>query len=157
MNSVVKVPIEFVKGIKELSIDASSIIYLLKIGLLGSLSAEIKLLATSVIIEEVGFPHLPIQALDIDNKDLTNDQSVVELARIKQIPVLSEDQEVLKNAESNGLQYYNTLMMLNYLFFKKRLTEKNYPEYLCRLIGVAHYSSDILAYGEEMFKKIRAL
>lgn len=140
-------PEEFFKGIRELSIDASSTIYLLKTGLLGTVAAEINLFASDLIIEEVGWPHLPVHGIQIENENLTNDETVVELAFNRNISVLSEDREVLKNAGSKGLNYYNTLMILNYLLLKKRIDNSEYSDYLERLSVVSHYSRDILDYG----------
>jgi len=140
-------PSEFISGIKEVSIDASSIIYFLKVGILGYAAAEIHLVSSRQIIEEVRWPHLPVQGFIVENYNLTNDETIVELALNRKIPVVSEDREVLKNAETKGLNYYNTLMILNYLLMKKRIGNSEYPEYLKRLIDVSHYSRDILDYG----------
>jgi hypothetical protein len=150
-------PDEFVKGITEISIDASSIIYLLKVGILGYVAAEIRLVSTEQILEEVGWPHLPVSSYEIDNENMTNDETVVALAVSRNISVLSEDLEVLKNAGSKGLNYYNTLMILNYLLLKKRIEIQEYSEYFSRLLEVAHYSRDILDYGnriKELVEKV---
>ena len=142
-----RLPDEFFSGIHELSIDASSIIYLLKIGILGSVSAEIRLFASQKIIEEVGWPRLPITPTHLEREGLTNDETVVELAKIRRIPVMSEDLEVLESAGTNGLSYYNTLMILNYLLLKKRISREEYPQYFSRLKDISHYSEEILQYG----------
>lgn len=154
MEKPVKLPEEFISGIKELSIDASSIIYLLKVGILGSVAAEISLISPQQIIEEVGWPHLPVNPVPIDNSEMTNDETVVELARLRKISVLSEDREVLDNARISGLKYYNTLMILNYLLLKKRIPQEEYPVYLARLIEISHYGRDILEYGESIKKLV---
>lgn len=140
-------PQEFVHGIELISVDASSIIYLLKIGILGYTAAEIKLITTDNIIKEVGWPHLPIKSYPVENENHTNDESVVDLAVKHHIPVLSEDREVLMNARTHGLNYYNSLMILNYLLLKKRIDINEYSEYLKRLTEISHYSEDILDYG----------
>ena len=147
-------PAEFLEGIKEVSIDASSIIYLLKVGLLGSVAAEIHLVSSQQIIDEVGWPHLPVNSYIMKNENLTNDETIVKLAVSRHISVLSEDREVLKNAETNGLNYYNTLMILNYLLLKKRIDILEYPEYLSRLIEVSHYSQDIIDYGASIMELV---
>jgi len=158
MESGEKIPEEFFSGIDEISIDASSIIYSLKVGILGYLSAEVSLISTEAIIEEVQWPRLPVKSHKIfENAEMTNDESVVELAKIQSCPVLSEDKEVLENARKNGLHYYNTLMMLNYLLLKQRITKKEYPEYLQRLIDISHYSEDILEYGTLLNQSILEL
>lgn len=149
-----KLPVEFKDGIEALSLDASSIIYLLKVGLLGSVAAEIRLVASKGIMEEVDWPHLPIEVFPIENQALTNDQSVVALAVERGISVLSEDSEVLADAREHNLYYYNSLMILNYLLLKKRFSLVEYSVYLKRLKGIAHYSGDVLAYGASIKKLV---
>jgi hypothetical protein len=148
MENNPEIPEEFISGISEISIDASSMIYLLKIGLLGSVSAEITLLATQGVIDEVQWPRLPVTSCQIHSNELTNDESVVRLAEIRKISVLSEDQEVLLNARSRGLNHYNTLMILNYLFLKMRISGDEYDLYLERLKEISFYSKSVLEYGE---------
>ena len=123
-------------------------------GILGYVSAEINLISTPQIIEEVGWPRLPVLSCSIDNADLTNDETVVELAEIRNIPVLSEDQEVLLNARSKGLNYYNALMILNYIVLKGRISPDDYPQYLERLKEISHYSSDVMEYGSRIYDLI---
>lgn len=154
MNRVVKLPEEFFSGINEVSIDASSIIYLLKMGILGYVSNEIKLVATPGVIEEVGWPRLPVLPCILDDKNLTNDETVVELAIKRKISVLSEDREVLLNASSKRLNYYNALMILNYILLKGRILPDEYPLYHQRLLEISHYSKDILIYGSYINKLI---
>ena len=153
MDEALNIPEEFQSGIKILSVDASSIIYMLKVGILGYVAAEIKLIASKQIINEVGWPRLPISPFEV-SEEITNDQTVVELAKQKGVSVLSEDLEVLKNAGMQNLPYYNTLMVLNYLLFKGRISLSEYPEYLNRLIEISHYSKDVLTYGSELNKLI---
>ncbi|MDA3810370.1 MAG: hypothetical protein PF518_08585 [Spirochaetaceae bacterium] len=150
MEKPENIPDEFIKGINAIVIDASSLIYHLKVGILGFLAAEMILISSEQVIEEVGWPHLPVMGFTLDNSTLTNDETIVELAKLKKLPVLSEDKEVLLNAKNHGLSYYNSLMMLNYLLLKKRISLLEYPEYLHRLIDISHYSEDILEYGNRI-------
>ena len=151
MGGFPMIPPLFLQGLTELSVDASSLIYLLKTGLLGSLAAEVELLSTPQVIKETEWPHLPVRAVDVlqdeDGEPVSNDESVVVLAQRRKIPVLSEDYEVLMHAGSLGLEYYNTLMILNYLLLKKRITPDEYPEYLERLKNCSHYSVKIMEQG----------
>lgn len=152
MNNLI--PNEFATGIKELSIDASSVIYLLKAGLLGTLAAEVHLVTTKPVFEEVGWPRLPIEIINIECVGLTNDQTVIKLAEIRQSSILSEDLEILKSAKESGINYYNTLMMLNFLLLKGRVLKSDYKEYLDRIVEISHYSKDILKYGEKIYQHI---
>ena len=145
------IPEKFLCGLNALCIDASSMIYLLKTGLLGSLAAEVNLMAPPGVIAETQWPHLPVEPVKLSNEDstdYTNDQSLVVLARERNVPVLSEDYEVLTDARESGLDYYNTLMMLNYLLLKGRISREEYPLYLERLKECAHYSDGVLSEGE---------
>lgn len=151
----------FLKGFPELCIDASSMIYLLKIGLLGSLGAEVRLVSTPQVIKETGWPHLPVTAALPDPSlygegDVTNDDSLVLLAETRKSPVLSEDYELLMNAQEAGLEYYNTLMILNYLLLKKRILPEEYPEYLKRLKECSHYSEKVMARGALVHESVLA-
>ena len=153
------IPDSFLEGFTELCIDASSIIYLLKSGLLGSLSAEVSLVSTPQVRDETGWPHLPVEALPLEESrfpagSLSNDDSLVALAVERRSPVLSEDYEILMNAKEAGLEYYNTLMMLNYLLLKGRIAPDEYPEYLERLKECSHYSSHVLEQGDLVYKDI---
>ncbi len=151
------IPEKFISGLDELCIDASSMIYLLKTGLLGSLAAEVKLLAPPGVIAETDWPHLPVEAVapgDEDAELYTNDQSLVVLARERNSPVLSEDYEVLMDARENSLDYFNTLMMLNYLLLKGRIQKEEYPLYLERLKECSHYSERVLREGELVHQEV---
>ena len=151
------IPPEFFKGLDELCIDASSMIYLLKIGLLGSLAAEVELVSPPGVIAETDWPHLPVRAIGIDEEEngpFTNDESLVILARERNCPVLSEDYEVLMDARDSGLDYYNTLMMLNYLLLKGRIGRDEYPGYLGRLKECSHYSQMVLDEGALVHKEV---
>ncbi|MDC7232144.1 MAG: hypothetical protein PQJ58_02840 [Spirochaetales bacterium] len=151
-----EIPRSFREGIPVLCIDASSMIYHLKIGLLGSLAAEVRLLSTPQVFEEVLWPHLPIEPIALEEEGVSNDDSLLLLARREGIPLVSEDKEILMNAREEGLEYYNSLMMLNYLFLKGRVTLQDYPEYLDRLMECSRYSADVLAYGKAVYTLIAA-
>ena len=148
------IPPQFYSAIPVLVIDASSIIYLLKIGLLGSLAAEVRLVSTPQVIEETGWPHLPVEGIPIDDFDVSNDESLIVLAAKISCPVLSEDYEILKSAAEKGWDYYNTLMILNYLLMKGRISAAEYPRYLERLKECAHYSEKVLAQGALVYQEI---
>lgn len=142
-----KLPDEFISGIKEISIDASSIIYMLKTGILGYVSAEIELLACQGIIEEVGWPRLPVNVVEMPEDAMTNDDSVIAVADRRKVPLLSEDLEILQEAREREIPHFNTLMILNYLLLKGRISPDEYPEYLGRLREISRYSDEILEYG----------
>ena len=147
------IPPSFFSGLDRICIDASSMIYHLKIGLLGSLAAELELISTPQVIEEVGWPHLPVTPAAVEG-EMTNDESLIALTRRENLPVLSEDKEILEAVREEGREYYNTLMMLNFLLLRRRVQPEEYPGYLARLKECAHYSDEVLAYGQRVFLEI---
>ncbi len=151
-----EVPRSFINGLDTLCIDACSIIYQLRTGLLGSLAAEVALISTPSVIKEVDWPHLPVTPVDEENSDETNDRNLFLLARGRNIPLMTEDLELIKAAWKEGMEHYNSLMMLNYLLLKGRVTEEEYPEYLERLTSYGRYSREVLEYGAEVYRLIRS-
>jgi len=150
------IPSSFPGGLSRLCIDASSMIYHIRTGLLGSLAAEMELLSTPGVIEEVGWPHLPVTPVDVGAAS-SNDESLLILARREGVPLCSEDKEILEAAREVGMEHYNTLMMLNYLLLKGRVKPEEYPEYLERLKECSHYSDAVLAYGLQVRDEILQL
>jgi len=143
-----QLPELFLSGLTEISVDASSLIYMLKIGVLGYAAAEIQFLANPSIIEEVGWPHLPVRSCGQKQERVENDDTVIDLAASKKIPLLSEDLGILKKAKERGIPFFNTLMILNYLLLKGRVSREDYDLFLDRLKDISHYSSEIFLYGE---------
>lgn len=150
-----KLPEEFTRGMKAISIDASSIIYFLKTGILGYVAAEIELFSSQGVNDEVGWPRLPLTLVPVP-EEMSNDASVLYVAETRGIPVLSEDREVLKEAEERNLPFYNALMILNYLLLKGRIGTGEYDEYLDRLKEISRYSREILEYGDSIRKLVEA-
>jgi hypothetical protein len=148
------IPPSFLSGLDRLCIDASSMIYHLKTGILGSLAAEVHLISTPQVIAEVGWPHLPVTSMALADTPISNDASLLILARREGVPLLSEDREILETAGKEGMEYYNTLMMLNYLLLKKRILPADYPEYLERLKECSRYSQKVLDYGRRVYEEI---
>ncbi|OQY31905.1 MAG: hypothetical protein B6241_12770 [Spirochaetaceae bacterium 4572_59] len=60
------------------------------------------------------------------------------------------------NTKKAGLEYYNTLMMLNYLLLKKRISPEDYPEYLNRLKDCSRYSEKVMARGALVYDSVLA-
>ena len=141
--------------LKEVVIDASSIIYMLKCGLLGKTAARIKLYCTPPVAGETGWPGLPLTLMLPEKPFSTNDESVVLLGEELNLPVISEDRKILLEAEKRGLRYFNTIMILNWLLLDSAVSEEEYLEYRAELVKVARYSNRVLEYAEEIHKKIK--
>lgn len=141
-------------SLREASVDASSIIYMLKCGLLGKTASHIKLYCSPPVAAETGWPGLPVTQVMPKGRFSTNDESVVLLGEEMNIPVISEDKKLLMAAERKGLRYFNTLMILNWLLHISAIDEKEYGEYYRELLKTARYSREVLDYAEEIRKKI---
>lgn len=146
--------------LSEAAIDACSIIYLLKTGVFESLAAVLPLVTTDHVYGETGWPisegkpRLALTLYPESPQARSNDHGLFLLARERNIPLISEDKEVLSLAAGVGLPYYNSLMMLIFLCHKGRITTEEYPEYLERLLSEAHYGKSVIERGEEYFRKI---
>lgn len=137
------------------AIDACSLIYLIKAGLLGSLGAALSLISVEEVIKETGWNHLPVESIASNKTIDSNDEKLIDLAISRKLPVISDDKEVLEATSQKGLPHYNSLMMLNYLFFKNRVSEDEYSEYESRIIEAAHYTPFILDYSRNVFTQIK--
>ncbi|HEX2957108.1 MAG TPA: hypothetical protein VHO70_09755 [Chitinispirillaceae bacterium] len=137
-------------------VDSSSIIYMQKIGILNLTADCIKLHMPEIVSEETGIEHQKI-TIHYQNRGIrlpSADKQVVQLAVDLEIPVISEDKKVLKWGSKEGLSYYNTLMLLNYLLYKKKVTVNQYNSFYRELLPIARYSAFVLSYGEIVKKKI---
>lgn len=149
--------------LKEAAIDASSIIYMLKAGYLGLLGSTITLRSVPEIVAETGWPGLPVTLVSIDRRPgpasparsasgsppqgaaVSNDELLLTFAKEAGLPVVSEDRAILRAAEDEGLDYYNSLMMLAFLRYRGRIDQQWYEEAKARLLDVARYGADVLA------------
>jgi hypothetical protein len=131
--------------LQEAAIDASSIIYMLKAGFLGLLGTTITLKSVPEVVAETGWPSLPVTVVSSDRPPVpSNDQRLLDFAEESGLPVISEDRAILRAAEAEGLDYYNSLMMLAFLRYRGRLDEQWYEEAKARLLEVARYGRDVI-------------
>jgi hypothetical protein len=138
-------------GLHRAAIDACSIIYLLNTGVFESLAVVLSLVTTEDVFKETQWPRLPVEVKPSPLEARSNDHGLFLLAKAEGIPLISDDGEVLKMAKDSGMEYYNSLVMVNYLYFKGRITVEEYPLYRDRLLEKAHYSSRIIKRGEQIF------
>lgn len=136
-------------------IDASSIIYLKDIKLLELLSENIELFTIKEIIDETGFVNLPIKIYEHNiTSGLANDRKLIESSIKRKIPIITEDKKLLNSAKKSGIDYYNALMMLNFLFYLDKINFNQYDNYYNRLVNYAWYSSYVIEYGNFIFNAI---
>ncbi|MFQ3620390.1 MAG: hypothetical protein SNJ78_05540, partial [Spirochaetales bacterium] len=83
-------------------------------------------------------------------KPHSTDLALVELAHSRSLPLLSEDRKMLQKAELLGLEYFNALMMLEFLFYKRGLDPSRYEEHRHRLFSQSRYNKAVQKYGESL-------
>ncbi len=138
-------------------IDASSIIYMQKAGFLNLVMQNLELASLPEILKETGFEIRTIKCLKSADAFDSNDRKLVETAQRYYLPVISEDKKILKRAGSEGLPYYNSLMMLNFLYFKEAIDIVQYNKFLKRLKSFARYNEIIFDYGAAVFDAIHTI
>jgi hypothetical protein len=151
--------VDLLSGFKTLTsavVDSSSIIYMYKCGFLDIATQSISLHTPKIVIEEIGISGLPLIVHNsiADGQMVTADKQVVQLAVDLKLPVISEDKKVLMDVAKYKLPYYNSLMVLNFLLFLKKIVLEQYDQYHCKLLSVARYSAFVLTYGENVKKCI---
>lgn len=135
-------------------IDASSCLYLTKLNLLNSFSEIITLSTVPGVVREVG--ELP-RALVIESALSpceSTDSEVIRLCAEKKIPVISEDKKILLAVRGEGLPFFNTLMVLNFLFFKQVIDLVTFKAKLAELTHFAWYHADVYEYGDLVCRHI---
>jgi hypothetical protein len=130
--------------LEQAAVDACSIIYLLKTGVFERLSALLTLVTTNEVFLETKWPRLPVRIESTPEKALSNDHGLFLLAREKNIPLISDDKEVLLLAREGGLDYYNSLMMLIFLEYRGKISRGNFSLYYERLMEEVHYSGEVI-------------
>jgi hypothetical protein len=137
-------------------IDTSSLIYLKKINLLWKTVQTIGLITVSGVKDEFGssdiFTHIEIIEL---NEIKTNvDRQIMRTAANLRLPVISEDKKILMAAANSGLPFFNTLMIMNFLIYKKEIDHQGYNTALQLLRKKAYYEGFIFDFGRAVYEKI---
>ena len=134
--------------LKKALIDASSIIYARKAGFMGILRANLRLITIPEIIAEVGDDAGGIETMNYMMTSESVDDKLVNCALLNDLPVISEDKQILTLVKKAHLPYFNALMMLNFLCYIDAIDREQYSAYFRILQKFAWYSSKIWAYGD---------
>lgn len=140
-------------------IDTSSLIYLQEIDLLTSAGRWIRLWTVPGVVREFGAAaaECPIHVIDeknsTDGADSTDD-TLCRAAAGCRLPIISEDRQILMRARKSNLPYFNTLMVLNFLLYKKALDLLEYQTAFDRLRTMARYSDKVYEFGGRVFAEI---
>jgi hypothetical protein len=139
------------------AIDASSIIYMLKVGILDRLSFVVDLMTPPEVIAETGWPRLPLRTVPVAANRAgdtpragTPDDLVLALAEERGVALVSEDRELLMRAEERDVPYFNSLMMLLLLSDRGRCDLGEYRVVRRRLEEIGHYSEWVLVFADEV-------
>jgi hypothetical protein len=145
------------REVKAAAIDASSIIYMLKVGILDRLSFVVDLMTPPEVIAETGWPRLPLRTVPVTTNRAgdtlhpgTPDDLVLALAEERRVALISEDRELLMRAEERGVAYFNSLMMLLLLSDRGRCEVEEYLVIRHRLEEIGHYSEWVLNFADEV-------
>jgi hypothetical protein len=138
-------------------IDASSIIYLDRADFLAILASSIRLFSIQEILTEAGPVSEYIKPLAHNNTSASNDQKFVSCALDFDLPVISEDKKILMAMKRAQRPFFNTLMMLNFLLYRRRIENQQYIQYHRALKKFARYSDDIWQYGATVHTAIKEL
>lgn len=136
-------------------IDACSVIYLIKTGPFERLSAELNLVTTEEVYREIGWgfrsdgqPKLKLELVPAPPDARSHDHGLYRIGLNKNLPLISDDFDLLSLARDAGLEYYNSLMMLIFLEYRGRISGEDYSLYRERLMDIAYYSDEIVSRAE---------
>jgi hypothetical protein len=125
-----------------------------KAGFLAELANTINLYSPAEIVAETGFDDLNIMSVAGDSNSLSNDQKLINTALKLRWPVISEDGNILLHMQRAKLPYFNSLMMLNFLLFRRRIHLKSHALYCERLKQYAWYSPHVWEFGKNIYNAI---
>ena len=128
-----------------------------KCGFLEETAQVLTLHTSSDVIRETGFSNLPVIRNEKPTRALTTDRHLVLLAQHLKMPIISEDKKLLLNAGRHGMEYYNALMVLNFLLFKRTVDSERFYRLQSALFSVARYNETVKAYGEAVTRQVAAV
>jgi hypothetical protein len=158
LPSVENIPQQFDELHKAI-IDTSSIIYMDKIGLLKITLSALKLITLPEVLKECRFPALSYKlevVLKFEGSTTeSTDKRLFALAKQDQLAVISEDKALIKKTMESGLPCFNSLMIMNFLFYHDKLTKAEYKKFQTKLKRIARYNQDVWDYGDLVFRAIQ--
>lgn len=131
-------------------IDASSMIYMNRAGFLETLQQTIDLCSIPEIVAETGREHAGIRRIACPDHTLSPDEKLVACALATNLPIISEDKQILNRMKREGRPYFNALIMLNFLFYKRRIDAARYYRHVTALREIAWYSRRVWIFGEKL-------
>ncbi len=136
-------------------IDASSIIYANKTGFLDLLGKTIRLYTIPEIFAETLQDQKNIQLIESHNHSSRTDDKLLAVAFDLNVPVISEDKKILIALEKENKPHFNSLMMLNFLFYKKEISTTGFHQKRDLLKDIAWYSQSVRDFGDSVFNSLK--
>ena len=136
--------------LKKAVIDASSVIYMDKAGFLPLLAQNVTLMTIPEVLQEINSRNVKIQIAPSEELTGTTDEKLVSCAFQLNLPIISEDRKILRAALEKEMDYFNSLMMLSFLFYRRQVSEKEYRGYLEKLRAIAWYGNEIWEFGARL-------
>ena len=131
-------------------VDASSIIYMVKAGFFELAAENLELHSTQQVIEETGYQRIRVRTLEAI--DLPPDRSLLHYAERLKWPVITEDKGIIKDLQARQLRFFNALLVLEYLSFRKLLGPEDYSRCSIQLLACAHYGCEIIKFARAVHR-----
>jgi len=137
--------------------DASSIIYMDRADFLEKLASSIRLFSIPEILSETGPVSKRIRPFIYNRTASSNDQKLISCALDLDLPIISEDKKILVAVKRANRPFFNSLMMLNFLLYRRIIQNHQYVQYHLALTKFARYSDDIWEFGANVHAAIKEL
>ena len=142
--------------LKKALIDTSSIIYLQKAGYFDALAGTVQLYSIPEVISEFKTHVAGVTLIHpSESPSLSTDQKLISCALENELAMISEDKHMLRAMGRAQAPYYNSLMMLNFLLFSKKIDDDGYQQYHCALENIARYSDEIWEFGNFIYSTVK--
>jgi len=140
--------------LKKIIIDTSSIIYFQRINIWENVSEVVTIFTIPEILKEYGYPLPDINIIESKNIQGDNDRKLIFQASKFKIPLVSEDKKILREMKKRNIPFFNTLMILNFLYFKNKINNREYVFYLEELKNIAFYNEEVWKFGKKVYNKL---
>ena len=138
-------------------IDSCSAIYLNKINAYSHLSSNIIIHTIPWVLTETGFSPEHFSVFKDNIGGHTVDDILLAEAVKRKLPLISDDKKLLLKARTNSLTFYNSLMMILFLYYKNHIADDLFHQFQNRLFKVAHYSNRIKKYEYSLLEFIKKM
>jgi hypothetical protein len=128
-----------------------------KAGFLTELADTMNLYSPPEMAAEAGFNNLNMGSVTCTSSSSSHDQKFLTIALKLRWPVVSEDKSILLHMQRSTLPYFNSLMMLNFLLFRKRIDLKVHAVYFKRLKKFVWHSPQVWEFGKNIYNAIADL